>query len=495
MGLENSENLIDDYELVNCIATGNTTQVWEVKHVSNGQSYAMKLLLDEAMKDSAATRSLKHEATVGKSLTHPNIIQVFDLKMTRKFGYFTMEYFRAPNLKGMIRSELPVVQARAKRLYESLAQALAHVHDKGWVHQDIKPDNILVSKGGEFRLIDFSLCARPSNFILHALTRKSAIAIQGTRTYLAPELIQRKPLTFAADMYSLGIMLFETLTGFPPFRTGNPNDLLMMHIRDVPDVPSSFNPNVTSEIDALVMRMISKDPKKRPESMQSLYAEFTKTPFFKEDPEVLSARKAEQEKDDQLQSVDKRIDSRADAERRATGVEAPKDEKKTEKVRFRLKRDDDESSPKKAAPAAPVASAQPQMPPAGQMPFMPGHMPGMPMPGMMPGQMPFMPGQMPGMPMPGMMPGQMPFMPGQMPGMPMPGMMPGQMPGMPVPGMMPGQAPPASGFPMPPGFPQPGQQPPGATPGQPPAAPTPAPVNKKEPEDIPLASMDDLIIE
>ncbi|MCA9045115.1 MAG: serine/threonine protein kinase [Planctomycetaceae bacterium] len=493
MGFENSENLIDDFELVNCIATGNTTQVWEVKHISNGQTYAMKLLLTEAMQDADAKRSLKHEAAVGKSLTHPNIIQVFDLKMAKKFGYFTMEHFRAPNLKSYLRNELPVAQARTKRLMESLAQALAHVHDKGWVHRDIKPDNVLVSKGGEFRLIDFSLCSKPSNSILHALTRKSAITIQGTRTYLAPELIQRKPLTFAADMYSLGIMFFELLTGFPPFRTGNPNDLLMMHIRDVPDVPSSFNPNVTPEVDALVMRMIAKDPKKRPESMQSLFSELSKIQCFKENPETVAAKAVEKERDNELQSVDKRIDSRADAERSAAGVEAPKAESTKEKVRFRLGRDDDgDSATKKASPApAQSAPAQPPMPMPGmmpgQMPYMPmpGMMPGMPMPGMMPGM------QMPGMPMPGMMPGQMPFMPGQMPGMPMPGMMPGQMPGMP----MPGQAPAGGGVPMPPGMPQPGQQAPAAPPtSQQPVAPTPAPARKEE-EEIPLASMDDLIIE
>lgn len=498
MGLENSENLVDDYELVNCIATGNTTQVWEVKQVSTGQPFAMKLLLSEKLTDAEAKASLKHEANVGKSLEHPNIIRVFDLKTSKKFWYFLMEHFRAPNLKSMLRNELPAAQSRAKKMLECLASALALVHEKGWVHRDIKPDNVLVSKGGEIRLIDFSLCSRPSNAILHAMTRKAAIVIQGTRTYLAPELIQRKPLTFAADIYSLGIMFFEVLTGFPPFRTANPNDLLVMHVRDMPDVPSSFNKNVTPEADALVMKMIQKNPKNRPARMQDVLMELQKIQLFKENPESLAARQADEAKSAQMQSLDTRIDSRADADRKAAGIAAlKKEEKKSEKVRFRLAKEESEESKKPAPAAAPVAAQQP-MPMPG-MP-MPGMMPGM-FPGMMPGQVPMMPmpgqmfpGQMPGMPMPGMMPGQMPF-PAPMPGMPpqYPGM-PGQMPGMPP--MLPGMG-------MP-GMPMPGQMPPGM-PTPMPAAPAqqPAPVQKKPPvaqpakpaEDIPLASMDDLIVE
>jgi serine/threonine-protein kinase len=479
VGLENSENLIDDYELVNCIATGNTTQVWEVKHIANAQTYAMKLLLPEALKEAEAKAVLRHEYNVAKSLEHPNIIRVYDLKMNKKFGYFIMDHFRSGNLKSMLRSELPAAQARAKRLLESLVQALAHVHDKGWIHRDIKPDNVLLSKAGEMRLIDFSLASRPSNTILHAMTRKSAITIQGTRTYLAPELIQRKPLTPLADIYSLGIMMFEILTGFPPFRTGNPNDLLMMHVRDTPDVPSSFNKNATAEADAIVMRMIAKDPKKRPGSMHEIANELRKIQLFKEDPESLATRKLEQDKLNQAQSVDKRLDSRADAIRREAGLAAPeKESAASEKPRFRLKRDDEDRPKKPAAAPAPAAMQQP----APMMMPMPGMMPGM-----FPGQMP-----MPGM-MPGMYPGQMP-MPGMLPGM-FPGQMP--MPGM-VPGMLPGQAvlPPAGGAPVPaPGLPPAPAPQPRPAPSPAPVQPRPTPPAPAPADDLPLASMDDLNIE
>ncbi|MCA9082100.1 MAG: protein kinase, partial [Planctomycetaceae bacterium] len=153
-------NIIDDYELISSVATGNTTQIWEAKNIQNGQAYALKILFDEYLKDAEAKASLKHEYNVAKSLEHPSIIQVYDLRISKLHAYFTMEYFRAPNLKAMLRNDLPGVQARAEKLMECLVQALMAVHRKGWIHRDVKPENVLLSKGGEARLIDFSLASR-----------------------------------------------------------------------------------------------------------------------------------------------------------------------------------------------------------------------------------------------------------------------------------------------------------------------------------------------
>lgn len=486
---------IDDYELVNCIATGSATQIWEVKKSGNTQPLAMKLLLEEAFKDGEAKRALKHEANVGKTLEHPAIIKIHELKMTRKVGYFIMEYFRAGNLKTMIRNDRPLAQARCKKLMEAISQALAFVHEKGWIHRDIKPENILLNKGGEVRLIDFSLSSKPSNAIARALTKKKNIVIQGTRTYLAPELIRRDAMTHSVDMYSLGVTLYEILVGNPPFRTANPNDLLLMHVRDKPVRPSEFDDNITSDVDDLVMRMLAKTPKDRPSSMTELFTAVRSMKFFKEDPIEVNRARAEAAALSDAQANEDRLNSRRDAER-----DKSKDAERKPAPK-----------PKPKPVIAPVEKKPEPQP--GQQP-MPGYppQPGMPMPGY-----------------PGMMPGQMP------PGYPMyPGMMPGfpQQPGVPVtgyPGMMPGQMPP--GFPQPgmPGVPPPGmppQQPPGQSPavpgqgggvapGQPtppqpsvpqpappqPAAPQPAPPQgaekekKSSTEDIPLATFDDLEIE
>lgn len=478
------EGLIDDYELINCIATGNSTQVWQVRQVSSGQQFAMKLLLEEAFADAEQKKSLRHEANIGMALDHPNIIKIHDLKVTRKTGYFIMEYFPAPNLKSLLRSGAIVAQGRAKKIMECLAQALDHLHQKGWVHKDVKPENVLVNKGGEVRLIDFSLASRQTSTVSKLLTSKKRIVIQGTRTYLAPELIRREPLTFAADMYSLGILLFEILAGRPPFVHGNPNELLMMHVRDAVPEPSFFNKNVTPELDKLVIRMLSKKPKERPGNMQELFAEVRSMKFFHEEPEALAKAKAEREKADAYVSLDARLDSRADAERQSLpGAEKPKPAPPKPAPPKPAAAKPAPEKPAAGKPAAPAAQSPPPQPPQQAPPGMP--MPGYPMPGMpMPGQpmpgMPF-PGY-PGMPMGGY-PGQ-PF-PGQpMPGMPMPGM---PMPGMPGPGAPPPGAPPA-------GQPQ-SPQPPAAQGGAQPQPPKKQPPPPAPDDDLPMASLDDLDIE
>ncbi|TWT52200.1 Serine/threonine-protein kinase PknB [Thalassoglobus neptunius] len=529
------QDKIDDFELVNCVATGGVTQIWEVKRAGSSQPLAMKLMLDEALKDPAHRQALKHEASVGKSMQHPNIISIFDVKLTKKLSYYTMEYFRSGNLKGLIRNDLPQAKARVKSLMEALAQALGYFHEKGWIHRDIKPDNVLMSKGGEVRLIDFSLASRPSNVILRAMTKKSRVSIQGTRTYIAPELVRREAITPSVDIYSLGILLYETLIGNPPFRTANPNDLLMMHVRDKPARPSELDDNITQEADNLVMRMLGKKPKDRHANMQEVYAEVRNLKFFKEDPVKVAKERADALAAGDAQAQEDRLNSRRDAERDRSkdGERKPAPKPKPKPILAK------ETKPQPKPEQQPAAPQQQPGAPWGQMPgqpMMPGMFPGA-MPGQMPqypGMMPQYPGMMPGQPMPGQpMPGQpMPGqqMPGQqMPGQPMPGQpMPGQpMPGQPMPGQpMPGQ--PMPGQPMPgqqmpgqqmpgqqmPGQQMPGQQMPGQQMPQPsvpqPSAPQPTSAPKpsapkatetkneppkKAPEDIPLANFDDLQIE
>ncbi|WP_437202493.1 protein kinase domain-containing protein [Planctomicrobium sp. SH664] len=499
---------IDGWDLVNCVATGSVTQIWEV--AQGGQSMAMKLLLPEAYKLSEHRGALKHEYKVAKGLQHPNIIRVEGLKMSRKHGYFLMEYFRGGNVKGLIRSERAATQGKAKKLMECLSQALGHLHEKGWVHKDVKPDNVLLTKAGDVRLIDFSLASGQGNPVIHAVSKKSSIAIQGTRTYLAPELIRRERLTFSADMYSLGVLLFEVLTGHPPFRTANPNDLLMMHVRDKPAAPSDIDKNITPEVDQLVLRMLAKYPKERPANMQEVFSAVRSLKFFKEDPVELARSRAEEFAKSDAQAQNDRLNSRLDALRTESGEARPAPKPKPKPV-VTLK--EEKGAKKPAAPAAaPVAAAAAPPPMYPPQPF-PGY-PGMPYPGapMMPGMpMGGFPMQ-PGMPMPGY-----PGMPPQGMPMPMPGGFPG-MPGQMMPGhLTPGQGMPGQGMPMPPGpFPPMPGMPPGmglppqpgmpmpATPQPPrpvPAGPAPANVPNRPvpaaapPEDIPLASIDDLQIE
>jgi serine/threonine protein kinase len=478
-----NQNVVGGYELKNCVASGNTTQIWEVAQVGSTVPLAMKLLLPKSLKDAEAKNVLKHEYKVGQSFEHPTMIRYHKLEVNRDHGFFIMDFFRAPSLKSQIMANLPETQSRLKKIVESLCQAFVHMHEKGWLHRDIKPDNILVNKTGEVRVIDFSLAARIVSGMMMLVAGKQK-NIMGTRTYIAPEIILKKTPTPQSDIYSLGITIYEMATGSPPFAGLNPSDLLSKHLGESPTPPSAVNPNVAPELDILILKLLAKKPKDRPADMREMMSLFRNVRCFMEDPSELLAKKKKEAKANESLSVDKRLDSRADADRVSRGLAAPEKPKKGKRLTAPI----GEMQAVKKSGAKPQAVA-PQQAPA-MMPQMQYGMPGQPMPGMVyPGQM--MPGQMmPGQMMPGqMMPGQM--MPGQM----MPGQMmpyPMQMPGQPIqyptgqqavpPGIVPGQIAPQT--PQKPDQQQQLHTPQSANPASPAVAPNP-PIPRQPPATTP----------
>lgn len=409
--MSESQTVIGGYELKNCIASGASTQIWEVTQQGATVPFAMKLLLPDAFKTPEARNVLKHEFKVGQSFEHPGLIRLHKLEVNRDHGFFIMDYFRAPSLKAQISANLAETQSRFKKIAEAVCQAFVHMNEKGWMHRDVKPDNILVNKTGEVRVIDFSLAMRVASGLMKMLTGKKKI-IKGTRTYIAPEVILKKPPTIQSDIYSLGVTLFEIITGVPPFAGIDPSDLLKKHIGEAAAPPSISNSNITTELDAVILKMLAKKPKDRPADMREVMSIIRNVKCFKEDPMELYERKIKDAKANESLSVDKRLDSRADADRVSRGIAAPA--KPTKGKRLTAPIGEMEAVKKIGAgktAAAQTPTPQHQMP---MMPQMPYGIPPQPMPGMMyPGLM--MPPQQPMMPHP-MMSGIQPFpqgMPGQ----------------------------------------------------------------------------------
>lgn len=461
--MSEGDSNVGDYSLISCVATGNTTQIWESKHTGTGQVVALKLLLEEALADAEAKKVLKAEAALGKKFEHPNLVKVYDLAVNKNYGYFAMEYLRAPNVKSLARNDRPALHGITKNLLLAVASGLEHMHEKGFLHRDIKPDNILATKSGDVRLIDYSLAGPPDSAVSSLLKGQRSRKIMGTRTYIAPEMIKKKPISFATDIYSLGVTVFEVLTGHPPFMGSDPNQLLIKHVRDRAPDPKDEVPNLTDEANAFVLKMLAKDPKARPQTMQEFTQELRGIDFWLEPPAEYYQAKKERELSGE-DDVVKHLDSRADAavENRKISTDQPPPKPKPRLI---------DDPPKKEAPKQPAAQAPaPQQPPA-QQPYAPppGYgMPQQPYPQMPPGYPP--PGQYPQQPYPGQQ------FPGQgYPQQPYPGQ---PQPGQPHPGQpQPGQ--------MPPGYPQP-QMPPGyGAPDQPPpqpAAPMPPPAQPNAPQ-------------
>jgi serine/threonine protein kinase len=258
------EEIIGNYRLLKHMVTGQTSQVWEVVEISSGRHFALKLLLPEKAREREFRRFLLHEAEVGRQLAHPNVIKIVAVGRDSRNPYFVMEYFPAGNLKlRIMRKEHEFIREKAQDILKQAATGLAFMNAKGWVHRDVKPDNLLVNSSGEVRLIDFALSRR---IVKGALARlfSRRVKPQGTRSYMSPEQIRGLPLDGRADVYSFGASAYELTTGRPPFRGSSSNELLTKHLSEKPPTPRQFNPDVTEDFANLVLQMLAKKREERP---------------------------------------------------------------------------------------------------------------------------------------------------------------------------------------------------------------------------------------
>ncbi|MHB1424145.1 MAG: serine/threonine protein kinase [Gemmataceae bacterium] len=264
-----AEETIGGYRLMKHMWTGQTSQLWEVVEVASGRHFAIKLLLPERVHDSEYRHYLFHEAQVGKQLAHPNIIRILKVDTSPNNPYFVMEYFPAGNLKMRImRKEQDFLREKGLEILKQAATGLAFMNAKGWVHRDVKADNILVSSSGDVRVIDFALAQRIPTGMAKFFWRKAKPA--GTRSYMSPEQIRGQPLDGRSDIYSFGALCYEMVAGRPPFRAGSSQELLAKHITEKPLSPRNYNPEVTEEFADLTMRMLEKKKENRPRDFHEI---------------------------------------------------------------------------------------------------------------------------------------------------------------------------------------------------------------------------------
>jgi serine/threonine-protein kinase len=274
------EEVIGNYRLLKHMVTGQTSQVWEVVENSSGRHFAMKLLLPEKASDPVMRRFLLHEAEVGKSLAHPNIIKIVAVDRQPEHPHFVMEYFPAGNLKlRIMRKEKDFLFEKTPDILKQAATGLAFMNAKGWVHRDVKPDNMLVNSAGELRLIDFALAQRIPTGMSKFFWRKSKA--QGTRSYMSPEQIRGQALDGRADVYSFAASAYELVCGKAPFRAGSNQELLQKHISEKPMSPRIHNPDVTEEFAELILQMLSKKREDRPRDFHDVLMRMRTMKIFK----------------------------------------------------------------------------------------------------------------------------------------------------------------------------------------------------------------------
>lgn len=275
-----TENSIGGYEMKKMLQQGAGSQVWEVREIVSGRHFAMKTLLPESAGDPVQRKLLFNEAEVGIEMAHPNVIKIVRVFKESRTPCIVMEFFPSGSMRARIMyKDWDFIKEHAPNVMKQTATALAYMNSNGWLHRDVKPDNILVNSGGEVKLIDFAITERIPTGLSRIFMRKSKR--NGTRSYMAPETIRCELLDTRAEIYSFGITCYEIVTFRTPFKAGSPNDLLNKHLFEKPVPPQAFCSDLTDEFNKFVLRMLAKKRTERPANFHEVLMELRKIKVFK----------------------------------------------------------------------------------------------------------------------------------------------------------------------------------------------------------------------
>ena len=260
----------DRYEIHRRLARGGMAQVYLARDRSLDRPVAIKELVSEFAADPSFVERFRREAQAAANLAHPNIVGVYDWGTQDGTYFIVMEYVDGPSLSQVIRRDGPLHPRRAAELASEVAAALGFAHSRGVVHRDVKPGNVLLSGSGQSKVTDFGI-ARALSSPDEDLTQ--AGSVMGTATYFSPEQAQGQPVDPRSDLYSLGVVLYEMVTGRTPFTGDTPLAIAYKHVQDQPEPPSAIIPGLPAGIDTVIMKLLRKKPDERYVSAEELRAD------------------------------------------------------------------------------------------------------------------------------------------------------------------------------------------------------------------------------
>src|SRR3954452_12298016 len=246
------------YRLGNRLGEGGMAVVYLGHDLFLGRDVAIKRLRSQYAADPTFRVRFEREARAAASLSHPNIIDVYDVGEEDGLPFIVMELVRGQSLRDIIAAEAPFHPDDVAQLLQQVGPALDFAHANGYVHRDIKPGNILIDEHGRARVADFGI----AKSLADADLTDDGLGF-GTAGYLAPEQAEGLMATPASDIYALGVVAFEMLTGEPPFAAETPVGVAMRHIKDRPPAPSKKRPDLAKSVDGIVLRALEKDPTRR----------------------------------------------------------------------------------------------------------------------------------------------------------------------------------------------------------------------------------------
>ena len=294
------------YEVFKHIGQGGMADVFLAMDTILNREVAIKILRSELCADPVSVVRFEREAQAATTLSHPNIVEIYDVGEYKGHRYIVMEYVPGRTLKQVIRSRGSLEPDEAIDIEKQLVSAVSEAHHKGIIHRDIKPQNIIVKSDGSIKILDFGIAIAKGNIQV-----TQANNVMGSVHYLAPELAKGKPASVQSDIYALGIVLFEMLSGDVPFKADSAVQVALMQMRN--EMPSirTINPSIPQSIENIITRATAKDPSKRYGSCVDMLDDL-RTCFrrdrINERKLVLSPRQADREQGYNEENVDSSID-------------------------------------------------------------------------------------------------------------------------------------------------------------------------------------------
>ncbi|KPI26909.1 Stk1 family PASTA domain-containing Ser/Thr kinase [Streptomyces sp. NPDC048253] len=269
--MEEPRRLGGRYELGHVLGRGGMAEVYLAHDTRLGRTVAVKTLRADLARDPSFQARFRREAQSAASLNHPAIVAVYDTGEDYIDGvsipYIVMEYVDGSTLRELLHSGRKLLPERTLEMTIGILQALEYSHRAGIVHRDIKPANVMLTRNGQVKVMDFGIARAMGD---SGMTMTQTSAVIGTAQYLSPEQAKGEQVDARSDLYSSGCLLYELLTVRPPFVGDSPVAVAYQHVREEPQPPSVFDPEITPEMDAIVLKALVKDPNYRYQSADEM---------------------------------------------------------------------------------------------------------------------------------------------------------------------------------------------------------------------------------
>src|SRR5438477_3219185 len=251
------------YEIEREVAQGGMAEVYLARDQLLDRPVALKALFPEYAREPSFVERFRREAQAAANLNHPNIVSIYDWGQESGTYFIVMEYVEGRSLRELIHTEGTIEPGQAADIAAEIASALAFAYRSGVVHRDVKPGNVLLTESGTVKVTDFGIARAGTS---DGLTQTGSV--MGTATYFSPEQAQGLPVDGRSDVYALGVVLYEMVTGVAPFTAESPASVAYKHVREEPTTPSRIVHDIPGALDRIILTALAKDVALRYESAE-----------------------------------------------------------------------------------------------------------------------------------------------------------------------------------------------------------------------------------